>query len=68
MSTAKEEAHKLIDELPDDDTWEDIEYEVYVRNKIERGLEEAERSATLTHEEVMRRMAKWLDPVFRDKR
>jgi predicted transcriptional regulator len=61
MSTVKEEAHKLIDGLPDDATWQDIQYEIYVRNKIDRGLEEAERGEGIPHEEVMRRMA-WAKP------
>jgi predicted transcriptional regulator len=62
MSSVKDEAHKFIDGLPDDATWEDIEYEIYVRNRIDRGLEEDERGEGIPHEEVMRRMAKWLDP------
>jgi predicted transcriptional regulator len=62
MSTAKDEVRKLLDELPDSVTWEDIEYEIYARNRIERGLEEEERGEGIPHEEVMRRMAKWLEP------
>jgi predicted transcriptional regulator len=61
MSTAKEEVRKLLDELPDDATLEEIEYELYVRNKIDRALEQVERGETMSHEEVMRRMSKWLD-------
>ncbi|WP_204103188.1 MULTISPECIES: hypothetical protein [Spirulina sp. CCY15215] len=34
----KEEAHRLIDRLPDDSTWEDLMYEIYVRQVVEAGL------------------------------
>ncbi len=43
MSTAmqKDEAHKLIDRMPSDATWDDLMREIYVREAIERGLEDS---------------------------
>ena len=43
MSTVmqKEEAHKLIDRLPEKATWDDLMHEIYVRAIIERGLADA---------------------------
>jgi hypothetical protein len=40
MSTAtiREEAHRLVEQLPDDATWEDLLYQIYVRQSIEAGL------------------------------
>ena len=40
MSTVlkKEDAHKLIDELPVNATWDDLMHEIYVRETIEKGL------------------------------
>ncbi|PYS23368.1 MAG: hypothetical protein DMF72_09590 [Acidobacteria bacterium] len=38
----KEEARRLIDTLPDDSTWEDLMYQIYVREAVERGLADAE--------------------------
>jgi len=40
MSTVmkKDEAHKLIDQLPTNATWDDLIHEIYVREAIERGL------------------------------
>ncbi len=55
-SRVKEEARKLVDELPDDATWEDLEYRIYVRRKIERGLESIEQGDTLSTDEVRRRL------------
>jgi hypothetical protein len=39
--TLKEEALRIIEALPDDATWEDLQYEVYVRQSIEAGLKAA---------------------------
>jgi len=60
MSTAKEEVRKMLDRLPDDSSLEDIQYHIYVREKIERGLEDITAGHLLTQEEVERRMSKWL--------
>lgn len=51
-ATVKEEAHKLIESLPDDATWGDFKYAIYVREKIERGLRSAREEPLLTTEEV----------------
>ena len=34
----KEQAHKLIDRMPANATWDDIMHEIYVREAIERSL------------------------------
>lgn len=34
----KQTAHQLVDNLPDDSTWEDLMYQIYVREVIEQGL------------------------------
>ena len=40
VNTAKEEVLKILDELPDDASLEDIQYRIYVVQKVERGLQE----------------------------
>ncbi|HEX6728313.1 MAG TPA: hypothetical protein VF078_13255 [Nitrospira sp.] len=60
MSTAKDEVRKLLDRLPDEASFEDIQYHIYVREKIERGLKDVEEGRVLSHQEVERRMSKWL--------
>lgn len=52
MTTVKEEAKKLIDNLPDEITWDDIMYEFYVRQKIEMGLKDIEKGNTISLEEA----------------
>ena len=60
MATAKEEVRKILDTIPDDASFEDIQYHIYVREKIDRGLEDIEQGRVLSQEEVERRMSKWL--------
>jgi len=60
MSTAKDEVRKLLDRLPDDSSFEDIQYHIYVREKIERGLQDVREGRVLSQEEVEVRMSKWL--------
>jgi predicted transcriptional regulator len=56
MATPKEAARQLIDQLPDQATWGDIMYELYVKQKIEAGLKAAEEGRTIPHEEMKRRL------------
>jgi predicted transcriptional regulator len=60
MRTAKEEVRKMLDQIPDDATFEDIQYHIYVREKIERGLKDIQEGRLLSQEEVEQRMSKWL--------
>lgn len=52
MTTIKEEAIKLIQNLPDEITWDDLIYEFYVKEKIERGLNDIKTGNTVTLEEA----------------
>jgi len=60
MSTAKEQVEELLDKLPDDCSLEDIQYHLYVIEKVRNGLEVADSQGTLSQEEVERRSGKWL--------
>ena len=57
MQTTKEIARQAIDRPPDRTTWEDIMYELYVKQKIEAGLRAVEEGRTVTHEEMKRRLS-----------
>lgn len=48
----KEEAHRLVDQLPDNFTWDDLIHEIYVRQAIERGLADSETGRTTSVESV----------------
>jgi hypothetical protein len=60
MHTAKETVRRLLDDLPDTASLEDIQYHIYVREKIERGLRDVEAGRAVEQDEAKRRMAKWL--------
>lgn len=59
--TAKETVRQILDELPDDASLEDIQYRMYVHQKVNKGLKDLEEGRVVSHEEVKRRMRKWLD-------
>ncbi|MHB1612014.1 MAG: hypothetical protein ACYCT0_10040, partial [Sulfobacillus sp.] len=61
MASTKEQLRELIERLPDDCTVEDVQYHLYVQQKVERGLADMRAGRVLSHEEVERRMAKWTD-------
>jgi predicted transcriptional regulator len=48
----KQEAHRLVDNLPENATWDDLIYEIYVRQAIEAGLADSETGRTLNVKEV----------------
>ena len=43
----KEEAQRLLEKLPDNATWDDLMYQIYVRQTIEAGLEDSEVGRTI---------------------
>lgn len=60
MSAIREEVESLLDRLPSDATIEDVQYHLYVIDKVRKGLESAERDGGLTQEQVEERLSKWL--------
>ena len=60
MGKPKEEVRELLENLPEDASYEDIQYHIYVRQAIQRGIEAADRGELVEQEEIERRMAKWL--------
>jgi hypothetical protein len=60
MSTVKQDVESLLKRLPDTVSVEDIQYHLYVLDKVRRGLEDARVKGTLSQEEVESRFGKWL--------
>lgn len=52
----KQEAHRLVDQLPPDASWDDLMYEVYVRQAVEAGLADADAGRSVSHEEAVARL------------
>ena len=48
----KEAAHQLIDKMPDNSTWDDLIYEIYVRQSIESGIADSKSDAIKTASEI----------------
>jgi predicted transcriptional regulator len=60
MNTAKEEVRRILDQVSEDASLEDIQYHIYVCQKIERGLKDVSRGRLLSQKEVEKRMQRWL--------
>lgn len=48
----KKEAHKIIDRMPPEATWDDLMQEIYVREAIERGLADSKAGRTKDVKEI----------------
>lgn len=62
-SSIKQAALDLVQNLPDDCTWDDVMYRVYVRQKIEEGRRDIEEGRTIPHEQVLAEFANASDSV-----
>lgn len=60
MGSPKEEVASLLTKLPDDASYEDIQYHLYVLEKVKRGIERADAEGAISHEEAKARLGKWL--------
>ncbi len=60
MISAKIEAIEILKSLPDNCTWEDIQYHLYVREKVEKGLKDIENGKIVSHEKVEKEVNEWL--------
>ncbi|MBN1215663.1 MAG: hypothetical protein JXA99_09530 [Candidatus Lokiarchaeota archaeon] len=59
MATEKENIIEMIKELPDDTTLEDIMYHLYAREKIIRGLKDADEGKKISNEKAKEVIEKW---------
>jgi len=60
MNNAKEQVASLLHKLPENCSLEDIQYHLYVLDKVRRGLEDARQQGVLRQEEAEKRLSKWL--------
>ena len=61
MQTAKESVEAIMKRLPNDATYADILYEIYVQQNIEIGLDQLKKGNLITEEMANKRLAKWLN-------
>ncbi len=50
----------MLEALPDSTSFEDIQYHLYVLEKIRLGLNRAETEGAISHDDAKRRLSKWL--------
>lgn len=55
----KEEVRRLLDQMSDEASYEDIQYHIYVQQKIDRGLQASENGDLISDDEIERRIARW---------
>lgn len=60
MSAIKEEVNSLLDRLPDDASIEDVQYHLYVVEKVRNGLDAAKSEGTITQDQAEEKLGKWL--------
>jgi predicted transcriptional regulator len=58
MPTVKKQALEMMKKLPEKSTWDDIMYEIYVRKKIEAGIQAADEGKVVPHDAVRKRFLK----------
>ena len=59
MSEVKEILKKIIEEQPEDSTYDEILRELAFRSMIDRGLKDSDNGKTISHEEMKRRLKAW---------
>ncbi len=52
QTTIVDNAVNLISSMPKNSTWDDIMYEIYVKQKIEKGVEDSKSGRVTSHEDV----------------
>ena len=60
MSTAKQQVESLLHKLPENCSLEDIQYHLYVLDKVRHGLEDAKQQGTLSQDDVEKRLSERL--------
>jgi hypothetical protein len=60
MSTPKAEVALMVEALPDSSSFEDIQYHLYVLEKVNRGLARATTEGAISNEDAKVRLGKWL--------
>ena len=53
----KQQAHQLIDQLPDTATWDDVVYQLAVRRSVEKGLAQADAGLLIPAEDLLKELS-----------
>ncbi|PNV74140.1 hypothetical protein BES34_014895 [Leptospira inadai serovar Lyme] len=59
MSSTKQQALDLIENLPDDSSFDDIMEELFFSKKVQEGLSDLDSNKTISHKQVLEEITKW---------
>ena len=59
MNTVKVEVQELLNRLPDECTLEDVQYHLYVLEKIHQGIKRADTEGVISQDDAEKRLGKW---------
>jgi predicted transcriptional regulator len=60
VASAKQTVREVLKQMPDGCSLEDIQYQLYQRQKLEKSLAAAAKGRVVSHDEVKKRLSKWL--------
>ena len=60
MASAKQTVMDVLQGMPDDCTLEDVQYQLYLRQRLDKSRQAADEGRLIPHEEVRGRLSKWL--------
>lgn len=60
VNNVKQQVIRMIEALPEEITVDDIMAELYFKQQVDAGLKELDEGKGISHEEVEKRMSKWL--------
>ena len=59
MATAKQTVRELLEQMPEDCSLEDVQYQLYLRQKLDRSRQAAAEGRVVSHAEVKERLSMW---------
>ena len=57
-TTVKEALKDIVAHLPEECSWDEVMYQIYVRKKIEAGIHAADEGRVVPHDDVKKRFIK----------
>ena len=57
MNAVKDIVEEILEQLPEDTTLEEVQYRLFVRQKIEQGLADVKAGRVISHDEAKQRIA-----------
>jgi len=58
--TVKDQVKQMLDRMPDECSVEDVQYQLYLIEKVRRGLKSIEEGRGIPHEQVRKQFAPWI--------